>query len=374
MTCGAYESRVVICRLPHVMCLQGSRPRERYGLGPCHPGYFPRLFPAVISRVLLYFVIDGIVVVLFFLHQEFVLVVFSADRFFHRISKKHYLCLLKSKISPRCRRFPLLPHPSLPPPLPPMLVSPHSTAASTAASASVSCKPRLLSYPHSKKPHWMYMALATTLPLHLASTLRLHSTDSWGHLMLQLQSLRWQYACFRSDMIVNFSCMLRNHPDISRITTSVLLQRHGITGSSIISVTLNLGQLYSELSLTEKVGCSMMMMMMMMLLLMVDVLLLLLLMFEVISPHPHTQQLQFNLQQASQCFEWCLRSSNTLATTDRSTVLLTSRASCNLGDIKRMRGDVEGARRCYAGAVSSIEGERVLLHSPPRLRLHSVVV
>ena len=110
-----------------------------------------------------------------------------------------------------------------------------------------------------------------------------------------------------------------------------------------------------------------MMMMMMMLLLMVDVLLLLLLlllMFEVIAPHPHTQQPQFNLQQASQCFEWCLRSSNTLATTDRSTVLLTSRASCNLGDIKRMRGDVEGARRCYASAVSSIEGERVLLHSP----------
>jgi hypothetical protein len=135
-------------------------------------------------------------------------------------------------------------------------------------------------------------------------------------------------------------------------------------------VTLNLGQLYSELSLTEKVGCSMMMIMMMMLLLLLMVnvllllLLLLLLMFEVIAPHPHTQQLQFNLQQASQCFEWCLRTSNTLSTTDRSTVLLTSRASCNMGNIKRMRGDVEGARRCYASAVSSIEGERVLLHSP----------
>ena len=75
------------------------------------------------------------------------------------------------------------------------------------------------------------------------------------------------------------------------------------------------------------------------------------------------QQLQFNLFQASQCFEWCLRSSNMLATSDRSTVLLTSRASCNMGDIKRMRGDLEGARRCYASAVISIEGEGSLLHS-----------
>ena len=44
---------------------------------------------------------------------------------------------------------------------------------------------------------------------------------------------------------------------IPRITL-IWLQRHGITGSSIISVTLNLGQLYCELSLTEKVGCRMM--------------------------------------------------------------------------------------------------------------------
>ncbi len=48
-------------------------------------------------------------------------------------------------------------------------------------------------------------------------------------------------------------------------------QRHGITGSSIISVTLNLGQLYSELSLTEKVGCSMMTLLLLLLIMMFEV-------------------------------------------------------------------------------------------------------
>jgi hypothetical protein len=38
-----------------------------------------------------------------------------------------------------------------------------------------------------------------------------------------------------------------------------------------------------------------------------------------------------------------------------------------MGDIKRMRGDVEGARRCYASAVVSIEGEGVCCIPPPAI-------
>jgi hypothetical protein len=65
--------------------------------------------------------------------------------------------------------------------------------------------------------------------LHRASTWRPPSTGSWGRLMLQLQSLRSQYACFRSD-IANFSCMLQNHPennfDLATATRRYRQQHH----------------------------------------------------------------------------------------------------------------------------------------------------
>lgn len=89
-----------------------------------------------------------------------------------------------------------------------------------------------------------------------------------------------------------------------------LLKMHHVTGKDAVSITLNLGQVYTELSLTEK---------------------------------------------ASQCFEWCLRTCHRMSTADETGILLQSRAQCNMGDLKRMRGDVDGARRCYSFAVESVE-------------------
>ena len=67
--------------------------------------------------------------------------------------------------------------------------------------------------------------------------------------------------------------------------------------------------------------------------------------------------------QASQCFEWCRRTCSKLMTShdhtvsrDSTVVMLMCQANCNMGDLKMMRGDVEGARKCYSFAVDLIEG------------------
>jgi hypothetical protein len=83
-------------------------------------------------------------------------------------------------------------------------------------------------------------------------------------------------------------------------------------------------------------------------------------MFRVV--HPHVQQDEFSRSQVS--IGLChvnfahvpLHASyvqSFLTDTDHhySSVLLLSRAYCNMGDLKQMRGDVEGARRCVLRVV-----------------------
>jgi hypothetical protein len=205
------------------MCLQGTHPRERYGLGPCDPGYFPRLFPAVVSRVLLYFGIDGIVVFLFFLHQEFVVVVFSADCFFSQDFEE--ALSLSSQIKNLTS-------------LPPLASSAASlTAAATAADTCltslhgcINCRLRLgllqaaLALVPQLKEATLdiygscdHPSFASCLNVEATLDRQLGSFDAAiAKFKVAIRLLQVRYNSeFQFYIIVNFSCMLQIHPEIS---------------------------------------------------------------------------------------------------------------------------------------------------------------